>query len=189
MVFSTFAGRRKIQLISIVFATFAFSAPMVLAQVMQPDDIVGKIAASQAGPTVTMLKSQNALAFAPNQQIPGVFDFPVIDISVEFQDGSHMLTTNGMMALRSVAAALQDPRIEADRFQVGGVVVSESDPVGAVRLSSKRAQVVVEHLNTFYDIAPDRLFAVGYGSANPIDPNFPTAATNTRIRLTNLLLD
>ncbi|MEM8978541.1 MAG: OmpA family protein [Pseudomonadota bacterium] len=171
-----------------ILASAVFSAPAALAQAMNSDDIIRQVVPSQAGPTVTNLKSNNALVIPPDQPIPAVFDYPKAFVAVSFYDDSHLLTADGMLTLRSMAEALLDPRLSAETFQVGGYVVETNDPVGAARLSSKRAQTVVEHLTTFYSIAPERVTPVGYGvpsASNPISGG----VGNTHIQLTNLLFN
>ena len=169
-----------------IIATFVFGSPTARAQAIDPNDIIRQIVPSQAGETVVKLKSTNALIVPPDQMIPAIFDFPKAIVAVSFYDESHLLTTDGMLTLRGIAEALTDPRMQGQVFQLGGFVVSTNDPVGAVRLSARRAQVAANHLTTFYGVAAARVTPVGYGV--PSTPNAVTAGVgNTQIQLINLL--
>lgn len=157
------------------------------AQQLQPEELVAALAPASAGPMVTTLKSQNALVVDRSAQIPTIFDFPSANVIVGFDENSHLLTAEGMTALRSVAIALQDERLDGQVFQVAGHVVMQNDPNSATRLSSMRATSVVEHLTAYYDIPAERLVSVGYGALAPVDPGVITSPLNTRIEFINLL--
>ncbi len=136
---------------------------------------------------VTALKSQDALVVDRSSQIPTMFDFPSANVTVTFDENSHLLTAEGMTALRSVAIALQDDRLNGQVFQVAGHVVIPNDPNSATRLSSLRARTVVEHLTAYYDIPSDQLVSVGYGALAPVDPGVINSPLNTRIEFINVL--
>jgi outer membrane protein OmpA-like peptidoglycan-associated protein len=157
------------------------------AQPVEPSVLIAGLAPGTAGPVVSALKSQDALVIDINNQIPVAFDFPSVNVTVSFDGETHLLTAQGMTALRSVAFALQDDRLINQRFQVAGHVVSEKDPNGAIRLSARRAQTVAEHLINYYGIRSDRLVPVGYGSTALADASFVNSPLNTRIEFINVL--
>lgn len=157
------------------------------AQVLDPNTVAAELSVSAAGPVVEALSSQNALVFDSAAPIPAAFDLPSIDVMVAFDGNSHMLTTEGMTALRSVAVALKDKRLVDYSFQVAGHLVLPDDPNSAARVSMRRAQVVVEHLSVYYDIPSERLIPVGYGASSLRDTSAPASPLNTRIQFINTL--
>lgn len=158
-----------------------------LAQSFEPDLLVEPLGPGNSGPVVQSLRQQNALAVQAAQQIPSGLDFPSARVVIEFDGDSFLLTANGMLALRSVALALKDQRLKGQRFQVAGHFVSLSDPASAQRISSQRAQTVVEHLVAYYQIPHGQLVPVGYGAAKLADAQNYSAPINTSIEFINLL--
>lgn len=158
-----------------------------LAQVLQAEQIVASLAPGAAGPVVTALKSQNALVLDAQNQIPTAFDLPSINLQVSFDGDSHILTAQGMVALRSLAGALADERLNGQVFQVAGHFVPEKNTGQALNISALRAQVVAEHLNIYYGIPSSRLVPVGYGANAPANPTVLASPMNTRIQIINLM--
>lgn len=156
------------------------------AQGLDPTIVVRQLAPGNEGPMVRTLKKQNALTLQRDQPIPASFDFAALDVPVEFDGDSHLLTANGMIALRSVATALADPGLADQVFQVGAHVSLVNDAGRSVQLSALRANTVVEHLTVFYDIPGSRLVPVGYGASKPLNPAAATSPENTRIEFINI---
>ena len=157
------------------------------AQSFDPALLVTPLEAGRAGPTVTALKAENVLNIVAEQQIPPAFDLPAASVSIEFDRSTAMLTANGIDALGSVAAALRDPRLSGQTFQVGAHFVAVDNPSVAQRVSSVRAQRVVEHLVAFHQINPAQLIPVGYGASKLADPQNFASPVNTRIEFINIL--
>lgn len=157
------------------------------AQTVLPavDSIVAALAPESAGPMVRSIAGAGALPFTGEQPIPAGFDFPAFSFQVGFDTGSHVLTTEGMTALRSIAAALLDGELAGSRFQVGAHVVQGSG-LNAMPVSARRAAVVAEHLTVFYGIPADRLVPVGYGNTKPLDVMAPDSGANERIEFINI---
>lgn len=157
------------------------------AQTLLPgvDSIVRALAPEAAGPMVRSIAGAGTLPFTAEQPIPAGFDFPVFSFQVGFDAGSHVLTTEGMTALRTIAAALLDGDLAGSRFQVGAHVIQGSG-LNAMPVSARRAAVVAEHLAVFYGIPPDRLVPVGYGNTKPLDVMVPDSPANERIEFINV---
>lgn len=157
------------------------------AQTLLPsvDSIVATLQPEAAGPLVRSMASAGALPMTAEQPIPAGFDFPAVSIPVGFDPGSHILTTDGMTALRTIAAALRDDSLGGARIQVGAHVVQGSG-LDAMPVSARRAAAVVEHLTVFYGIPADRLVPLGYGNTKPLDAFAPAGAANERIDFVNV---
>lgn len=149
------------------------------------DSIVATLQPEAAGPLVRSMASAGALPVTAEQPIPAGFDFPAVSIQVGFDPGSHVLTADGMTALRTVAAALLDDSLAGARLQVGAHVVQGSG-LDAMPVSARRAAAVAEHLTVFYGIPADRLVPLGYGNSKPLDAFAPANPANERIDFVNV---
>lgn len=156
------------------------------AQAIDPTIVIQTLGPGRDGPVVTALRQQNALNINPRQMITSQFDFAAMNVRVKFDGDSALLTTDGMLALRSVAAAMTHPQLQGQIFQVGAHAWSPNDPGGAIGVSTQRAQVVVDHLVAFYEIPAGRLVPVGYGSSKPVLPGLPGSPENIRIEFINI---
>ena len=169
------------------FAAFVGIGASAASQVLDSTSISNQLSPDAAGPVVQALSSQGALVFDRAGPIPTAFDLPSVDVSVTFDGDTHILTVEGMTALRSVAVAMQENTLTEQVFQVAGHVVLPSDPGSATRLATRRAQVVAEHLSVYYGIPPTQLIPVGYGASSLRDPSVPSSPLNTRIQFINVL--
>lgn len=158
-----------------------------VAQTMLPavDSMVAALQPEAAGPLVRSIAGAGTVPFTAEQPIPAGFDFPAVSVQVGFDAGSHVLTTEGMTALRAIAAALLDDSLDGARFQVGAHVVQGSG-LDAMPVSARRAAVVAEHLAVFYGIPADRLVPLGYGNTKPLDALAPASPVNERIDFINV---
>ena len=102
---------------------------------------------------------------------------------ITFDTGSAVLTPEGARLVDTVARAFQTERLAGFSFTIEG----HADPRGSAelnqRLSEQRAQTVVEYLVTRHGILPERLTAIGRGSAELIDIQRPTAPENRRVSI------
>ncbi|APX14275.1 OmpA family protein [Tateyamaria omphalii] len=119
-------------------------------------------------------------------QLPPAVDLPRVNLTVNFELGSSQLTTDGMIALRSLAKALLDPKLSKMTFQVGGHTDGRGDAAFNQGLSEQRARAVVEHLTTFYEVPVGQLIPIGYGFNQPMDPGNLMNPLNRRVEIINL---
>lgn len=161
-------------------------APAAQAQTLTPVFLIEGLSPEKTGPTVRALKSQNALSFQAGQLLPAGYDFPSVNVNVAFQGDTHILTTEGMRALRTLAVALQDPAMQGQSFQIAAHVFSEGLASAQFPVSTRRAQTVVEHLTVYYGLPVGMLFPVGYGATKPVNTAYPYSPENTRIELINV---
>lgn len=175
--------RKLLTALSFVLAG-AFSP--VSAQTVDPNMLIQTLAPERAGPIVRSLREQGAISLTPDQPLPPGLDLPTVDVRVDFAEGGHLLSTAGMMDLRSVAMALNAPQLAQSRFQVAGHYFNLSAPASALPVSYRRAAAVTEHLIAFYGVDPARLVPVGYGQTKPSDPGDYQSPLNSRIELINI---
>ncbi len=179
----------KTKLISLALAaTLGFCALSATAQTAAAPDfaaVVQSLTPEATGPVVRSMSSSGNMPFTANQYIPDGFDFPSFSFEVAFAESGHLLTSAGMTTLRTLAAALNDPQLKGTRFQVGAHV-PQNNGLDAMPMSSRRANIVVEHLVTYYGVSPERLIPLGYGNTKLADPTTPLNPANERIELINV---
>lgn len=107
-------------------------------------------------------------------------------LMVTFLTGSAELTPESITIMGKVAQALQSDRLAGFAFRVEG----HADPRGGdelnLRLSLARAEAVMKHLVAQHGILPERLSAVGKGSAELLDKTRTDAPENRRVTLVTL---
>ncbi|OIQ31571.1 MAG: hypothetical protein BM562_06875 [Alphaproteobacteria bacterium MedPE-SWcel] len=157
-----------------------------LAQHVNSSQIISALKPENAGPAVRSMSTQAKRGIQVTGQLPAAVDLPAIALTINFELDSARLTTDGMIAVRSLAAALVSPDLSDARFQIAGHTDAQGDFAYNQRLSERRAEAVVEHLRNFYDIAPDRLVPVGYGFTRLLNTAVPTAPENRRVEIINL---
>jgi len=100
---------------------------------------------------------------------------------ITFPTDSAELTGEAMATLDVVARALQSDTLIGERFRIEG----HADPRGTeehnLRLSQARADAVSRYLVTVRAVLPQRLDALGKGSAEPVNLDRPDAPENRRV--------
>lgn len=119
-------------------------------------------------------------------ELPTDMDLPRVNLTINFELGSARLTADGAIALRSLAKALLDTRLQGMTFQVAGHTDGRGDPAYNQRLSDLRAQVVVDHLANYYDVPRTIMVPVGYATRRPMDPANLLNPLNRRVEIVNM---
>ncbi|MEM9223856.1 MAG: OmpA family protein [Pseudomonadota bacterium] len=118
--------------------------------------------------------------------LPAEDDFPSIDLTINFEFDSDQLTNDGWITMQALGRALQDPRLDGMDFRIAGHTDGRGEAGYNEDLSMRRAEAVVNHLTLYYSINPQRLFPIGYGESQLVDPANPDAAINRRVEIINL---
>jgi outer membrane protein OmpA-like peptidoglycan-associated protein len=111
---------------------------------------------------------------------------PTIDMRIQFEIDSAKLDFVGMSMVDKLGVALADPRLASYRFEIAGHSDASGEKDYNLRLSTQRANAVRDYLVAKYKIAPERLSAIGYGSAKPLNTADPNDAANRRVQITNM---
>lgn len=106
-------------------------------------------------------------------------------IALKFDFNSATLSASAKQTLDKLGAALQDERLEGYRFQIEGHTDSKGSTVYNKRLSERRARSVKEYLVERFQIAPERLKALGRGEEAPLVSEDPEDPTNRRVQILN----
>jgi outer membrane protein OmpA-like peptidoglycan-associated protein len=113
---------------------------------------------------------------------------PSVNLTVNFPTGSADLTPAARASLDALGKALASSELASFRFRIEG----HTDNVGSreenLALSQRRAEAVVSYLTSQYNVAPNRLEAVGMGQEAPLVETPPQTpeARNRRVQVINL---
>ena len=142
---------------------------------------------TESGPLVRSLAQSGQLSLQPQLPIPPHLDFPTVRMSVCFRPDTALLTTAGMTVLRELAFALKSDELAASTVQIGAhTAPGSAGATNALPLSTRRAQVVAEHLVAFYEVPQDRVIPVGYGQSYPVLGTTAADPQNERIEIINV---
>ena len=118
--------------------------------------------------------------------LPKDLDLPSVDMTVNFEYDSARLTNDGILILNALGQALNDNRLRQMDFQIAGHTDGRGTFEYNQDLSERRANTVVWHLSSFYNIASGRLSAIGYGKTQLLNPTYPEDPINRRVQIINL---
>ncbi len=115
-------------------------------------------------------------------------DAPSAAITVTFASGSAVITPDGERALAPLGRALSSQDLAAFRFRIEGHTDTVGDPATNQALSERRAAAVRDYLVTRFNVAPDRLVAVGLGETQLLvpTPDETSNARNRRVQVVNI---
>src|SRR5262249_37184980 len=131
----------------VAFISYSFVAPL-FAQQLSPEAIVKQLDPSTAVLAKPGLRSS---PFGSTPEMRGAGEeeavaLPSVSLNVPFDYNSDKLTPDGFIALRSLAAALQDPRLSNYRFKIAGHTDAKGTAEYNQKLSERRAQAVRDYL-------------------------------------------
>jgi OOP family OmpA-OmpF porin len=113
---------------------------------------------------------------------------PAVNLTVNFATGSADLTPQAIHTLDALGTALSSEALSHYRFRVEGHTDTVGTPETNRALSERRAEAVVNYIETKFGVAATRLEAVGMGSDKPLvitGPQVPEPR-NRRVLVVNL---
>ncbi|MFK7878335.1 OmpA family protein [Roseobacter sp.] len=170
----------------ICFLIAVLAAPVSAQDFQDSTSILQKLMPQNTGPMVRSMTPVAKRGINIQGPLPANVDLPKVDLTVNFELGSARLTTDGMIALRSLAKALLHPSIANMTFQVAGHTDGRGDAFMNQGLSERRAQAVVEFLTVHYEVPNNQLIPIGYGFNRPMDPTNLMNPLNRRVEIINL---
>ena len=114
------------------------------------------------------------------------FRKPSINLRIEFEYDSARLTNEGILTIKRLANALNNQKLNNDKFLIVGHTDARGSDDYNQELSERRANAVVSHLTSLYKISFERLIAEGKGESHLFDPQNPESGVNRRVQITNL---
>lgn len=111
---------------------------------------------------------------------------PSIDLYIPFEYNSDKLTTEAMLTLKRLGAALKDTRLSAYRFKIAGHTDAKGSAEYNQKLSERRAASVRNYLVFQYDLEAPRIEVAGFGKTHLLDPSRPEDGVNRRVQVINI---
>jgi OOP family OmpA-OmpF porin len=111
---------------------------------------------------------------------------PSIDLAVNFEYASAVLSPDAKIVLDNLGQALNDTTLVNARIQIAGHTDAAGGEAYNLDLSRRRAQAVADYLVRQHGILPARLSVEGYGKARLLDQTNPTSSVNRRVQVLNL---
>jgi outer membrane protein OmpA-like peptidoglycan-associated protein len=113
---------------------------------------------------------------------------PAVTINVLFAPNSDTLPAASYAEVDKLGTVLSWPQYTDYRIQLAGHTDSQGSERKNQALSERRVQSIKAYLTQRFHIAPERVQAVGYGSAKPMAPNDTPEgrAKNRRVEVVSL---
>jgi len=145
----------------------------------EPDCPEGSICLPKKGTRAVCIGTGSACA---SQEAPAA-KANAFDLLITFELGSDELSAQARANLQEFAKAMNDPALSSTQFNVDGHTDARGSDSFNMTLSERRAQKVVEYLESL-GIASSRLKPKGHGESAPRDTSDPFAAINRRVEAT-----
>lgn len=111
---------------------------------------------------------------------------PSIDLAVNFEYASAVLSPDAKIVLDNLGHALNDTTLVNARIQIAGHTDAAGGEAYNMDLSRRRAQAVADYLVRQHGILPARLSVAGYGKTRLLDEANPMSSVNRRVQVLNL---
>ena len=109
-----------------------------------------------------------------------------IDLQVNFEYASAVLSADARIVLDNLGSALSDDALRGARFRIAGHTDARGSDAYNLALSRQRARSVADYLTRQHRIAVKRLDVQGFGRSQLLDAANPESAVNRRVQVTNL---
>ncbi|MEJ1158930.1 OmpA family protein [Prosthecomicrobium sp. N25] len=107
-------------------------------------------------------------------------------VNIEFQLNSAAILPQSFRLVGAMADALRHPTLLEYKFLIVGHTDTTGNRTSNLELSQKRADAIRDALVTTFGISPDRVFSIGLGQEQLLDPKKPTSPANRRVQLINI---
>ena len=111
---------------------------------------------------------------------------PAVNVDIKFALNSATLSDEARKTIEQMAGAMNSPQLAPYHFLIEGHTDSTGSAAYNLVLSKKRADTVRAFLIDNYQVAGDRLEAVGRGQTKLADPSHPDSSINRRVEIVNL---
>jgi len=113
---------------------------------------------------------------------------PVVTLNVLFAPNSATVPPASYAEVDKLGTVLSWPQYTDYRIQLEGHTDNQGNERKNQQLSERRVQSIKQYLTQRFQIAPERIQAVGYGPSKPIAPNDTPEGRNQnrRVEVTNL---
>jgi len=163
------------------------------AQQMSEQQLVGSLRnVTQAAPAVdvgVLVQELEANAGKGVADLPAwhaLAQLPQFTLDVEFENDSVGIEPESYRTLGVIADALHGPLLRDYKFLIVGHTNATGDARHNLKLSSERADAILQALTTTFSVPGSHLIAIGVGQELPLEGTDPKAAANRRVQLVNL---
>lgn len=111
---------------------------------------------------------------------------PSIDLEVPFDYRSAAITRKSLQQLTTLGEALVSSDLNGVTFIIAGHVSPEGPERYNQLVSERRAEAIKRFLVENFDISPEHLIVIGYGSNQLKNVEDPFASENNRVQIVNL---
>lgn len=111
---------------------------------------------------------------------------PSIDLEVNFEFASALLSSDARIVLDHLGLALNHASLQSARIKLAGHTDAKGGDAYNLTLSRQRAQAVANYLSNQHGIAAQRLTVEGMGRNQLAVVNDPYSALNRRVQVINL---
>lgn len=107
-----------------------------------------------------------------------------VSLEINFEYNSASITPRAAGQLAQLGKALK--RLNDDRFLISGHTDSRGGDAYNLKLSQRRAGAIRDFLISAFNLAPEKLIAVGFGEEQPKNLTDRESAENRRVEIVNL---
>jgi outer membrane protein OmpA-like peptidoglycan-associated protein len=147
-----------------------------------PEDLARALFAEPAAPVRT--RGVGPVQSPQSMALPK----PVVTLNVLFAPNSATVPPTSYAEVDKLGTVLSWPQYLDYRIQIEGHTDNQGNERKNQQLSEKRVQSIKQYLTQRFQIAPERIQAVGYGASKPIASNDTPEGRNQnrRVEVTNL---
>jgi outer membrane protein OmpA-like peptidoglycan-associated protein len=127
-----------------------------------------------------------SLSAAEREEIATVVkDKPKIDLEINFDYNSAIISAKSLPSVQALGRALSNPDLKGSTFIVAGHTDAAGGDTYNQELSERRADSIKRYLVDKFAIAGSDLVTVGYGKTKLKDPANPLSEVNRRVQVVN----
>jgi outer membrane protein OmpA-like peptidoglycan-associated protein len=133
-------------------------------------------------------RQTRSLSSGERQQIATIVkDKPAIDLEINFDYNSALVTTTGQPGVKALGEALSNAVLKSNTFVIAGHTDGKGTDEYNQALSEKRADAIKRFLVEKYGIPANNLVTVGYGKTQLKNKDDPNAGENRRVQVANVV--
>lgn len=172
---------------SFLIPALAMLAMPVAASAQQPDLVcaLDPTCTNPVPPAGTIIGERHTRGISSPSGMAAAQPKNSVNMAVNFEYDSAVLKTDALITLDQLGTSLANPKLANYKFRIAGHTDARGSASYNKILSDRRANAVRDYLISHFGINPNRLVAVGYGSAQLLFPQDRENAANRRVQIVN----
>jgi outer membrane protein OmpA-like peptidoglycan-associated protein len=172
------------------------------AQSLTRDDIIGKLDRFESAPALDLpalrqqtqersrLRGRNEPPPQRRQPIaPDLMSLPAFNVDIQFDVDTPIVRPESYQTVGRIADAMMHSSLLPYSFLIVGHIEANGKRESNVTLSQRRADAIRDILANTFRIPAKRLYAIGLGEEQLLDPSRPTAPVNQQIQIFTIAKD